>query len=184
MLRTNLSTKPFYNERVVFLALAAAALLVAALTVFNAVRLTALSREDRALAGNTQVTEQKVQRLRQEAATARSRINRKELDVVVAEAREANALIDERTFSWTELLNRLETTLPPDVRILSVTPVERVDGPLELRLTVVARRAEDVDAFVDQLEKTGGFRQVVSQAEMTNEQGLLEVVLQGQYLPR
>lgn len=184
MLRTNLSTRPFYNQRVVFLAIAGAALLVAALTFFNAVRLTALTREDRGLAGKTRATEDDVQRLRQEAIRARGRLNRAELDAVSAAAREANSLIDERSFSWTELLNRFENTLPPDVRIQAIAPVSHAEGTLEVRVVVVARRPEDVDAFIEQLEKNGGFRQVVSQSEMTNQQGLLEVTLQGQYLPR
>lgn len=184
MLRTNLSTRPFYNERVVYLAIALAALLVVALTIFNVVRLAALTREDRALAGHTQATEQQVQRLRQEATRARSRLDRSELDTLSAAAREANTLIDRRTFSWTELLNRFENTLPADVRIQSIVPLPRAEGPLEVRVVVVAHRAEDVDAFVEQLQTNGGFRQVVSQAETTNPQGLLEVTLQGQYLSR
>ena len=184
MLRTNLSTRPFYNERLVSLALAALALAVAALTVFNVVRFTTLTRQDRALGGKTVATEQTVQRLRQEAARARSGINRNELEVVAAAAREANSLIDERTFSWTELLNRFEATLPPDVRIQAIAPVPRRDGGLDVRVGVLARRPEDVDAFVEKLEAAGGFRQVVVQSETTNQQGLLEVSLQGQYLTK
>jgi Tfp pilus assembly protein PilN len=181
MLRTNLSTRPFYNERLVFVALAAVALLVAVLTVFNGVRLAALTRQDRALAGQTKATEEQVLRLRQQAARARSGIDREQLGAVVAAAREANALIDQRTFSWTDLLNRLETTLPPDVRIESIAPLQRKDGPLEVRVVVLARRAEDVDAFAEQLEANGGFRRVVSQTEVTTPEGLLEVSLQGEY---
>ena len=37
-------------------------------------------------------------------------------------AQEANALIDQRTFSWTELFNQIEATLPPDVMLTSVRP--------------------------------------------------------------
>ena len=184
MLRTNFSTRPFYNERLVFLGLSLAALLVAALTFFNAYRFVTLTRRDRALAGTTVATEQSVQKLRQEAARTRATINRSELEVVAAAAREANALIDERTFSWTELLNRFEETLPPDVRIESIAPVPNREGTLQIRVVVQAHRAEDVDTFVDNLEKKGNFRQVVSQSETTNPQGLLEVSLQGEYLPK
>lgn len=183
MLRTNLSTKPFYNERLVWLALVGTAVLVAALTVFNVVRFVSLSAQDRRLVGTTRETEHTVVRLRQEAARARSGIDRRQLETVVKAAREANSLIDERTFSWTELLNRLETTLPPDVRIQAITPLDREDGPLRLRVVVLARRAEDVDAFADQLEKGGGFSDVISQAETTTTEGLLEVALEGQYTP-
>jgi Tfp pilus assembly protein PilN len=167
MLRTNLSTRPFYNERLVWLALGAAALLVALFTAFNLVRLVTLTRQDRALVGSTRSVEEQVTRLRQEAGQARSRIDRQALEVVAAAAREANGLIDERTFSWTELLNRLETTLPADVRIRAISPVRDQEGRLSIRLAVVARQAEDVDTFVDQLEKSGGFRNVVSRSETT-----------------
>lgn len=184
MLRTNLSTRPFYNERAVLLALAAAGVLVAALTVFNVVRLTTLTREDRRLAGRVDATEQNVVRLHQQAARARSGIDRARLESVVGAAREANALIDQRTFSWTGLLNLLETTLPPDVRIESIVPVESKEGPMQVRLAILARRPEDVDAFVEQLEKSGAFREIVARTETTTPENLLEVTLQGVYAPK
>ena len=46
MLRTNLSTRPFYNERAVHVAVALAALLVLAITVLNVVRIVSLSRHN------------------------------------------------------------------------------------------------------------------------------------------
>ena len=184
MLRTNLSTRPFYNERAVFLALGAVALVVAALTVFNVVRLVGLTREDRTLGGRIAATEQQVLRLREQARRAQSGIDRKQLEAVVEAAREANGLIDARTFSWTELLNRLETTLPQDVRIASIKPLAAEDDRLDLQIVVLARRAEDVDAFEGALEKEAGFRNVVSLTETTTAEGLLEVALRGQYLPK
>lgn len=184
MLRTNLATRPFYNERAVYLVLGAVALVVAALTIFNIVSLGHLTRRDRALSGRSAATEQQVVKLREQAKRAHSGIDRTQLEAVVAAAREANGLIDARTFSWTDLLNRLETTLPPDVRIASIRPVAAENDRLDLRLVVVARRAEDVDAFEVQLEKEAGFRDVVSLTEKTTPEGLLEVVLQGQYSPK
>ena len=46
MLRTNLSTRPFYNERAVHAAIGAAALVVLALTVVNVSRIVTLSRQN------------------------------------------------------------------------------------------------------------------------------------------
>ena len=46
-----------------------------------------------------------------------------------AAAREANQLIDRRAFSWTDLFNRFEETLPADVRIVAVTPQVDTRGP-------------------------------------------------------
>ena len=49
MLRTNLATRPFYNERLTALVIGALALLVAVGTVLNFVWLVSLSGRDEAL---------------------------------------------------------------------------------------------------------------------------------------
>ena len=55
--------------------------------------------------------------LRQKARAVQQSIDKSQLSLVDAAAREANELIDRRAFSWTELLNQFQATLPPDVRI-------------------------------------------------------------------
>ena len=60
--------------------------------------------------------------LGRKARQSRQDINQDELKVVVAAAREANTLIDGRTFSWTALFNQIESTLPPEVMLASVRP--------------------------------------------------------------
>ena len=50
MIRTNLSTRPFYNEGAVHLWLIVTLVVVAAATVFNASRLVQYSRSDTELA--------------------------------------------------------------------------------------------------------------------------------------
>jgi hypothetical protein len=183
MLRTNLSTRPFYNERAVQLALGGAALLVVALTAFNVVQLRSLSGRQAQLVGRVGQAERQAAVLRSDAAQARRSVDRDRLEQVAAAAREANGLIGRRTFSWTELLNRLEATLPADVRIQSIRPVADKDGTLTVTLVVLGHRAEDVEQFVEQLEATGAFRHVYSRNESTDPKGLLEVSLEGHYLP-
>ena len=183
MLRTNLATRPFYNERLVHLVLVAAAVLIAALTVFNVYELRVLSGRYSQLVRRVGQAEDRAVRLRSDADRARRSIDRKQLEVVAEAAREANGLIDQRTFSWTELLNRLETTLPPEVKIQSIKPSTDREGNLTVTMVVVSRRAEDVEAFVERLEGTGTFHRLFSKTETTNQQGLLEVLLEGQYLP-
>ena len=55
MLKGNLSTRPFYNERLVSLAFGLIAVLAFFLTVFNAGQLISLSRERAALNSRTMV---------------------------------------------------------------------------------------------------------------------------------
>ena len=120
MIRTNLSTRPFYNERIVHVWLAVLALVVVAATAFNFSRVLRYSRSDTRLATQASRDEARAAELRQQAARLRASVDPKQVDFASAEARQANDLIDRRTFSWTELFNRFETTLPADVRITSV----------------------------------------------------------------
>jgi hypothetical protein len=182
MLRTNLSTRPFYNERVVQLLLAAAALVIVGLTALNVVQLRVLSTRHAQVLGRVGGDEKRAVTLRADAEKARSNVDRAQLETVAAAAREANELIDQRTFSWTDLLNRLESTLPADVRIQTIRPATDKDGRLSVSMVVLGHRAEDIEQFVEQLEATGVFRHVYSRTETTTQQGLLEVVLEGQYL--
>jgi len=65
MIRTNLSTRPFYNERAVMLVLAIAAVLVLVFTVFNASRLVALSRRQGTIGAAADQSEGSARDLRQ-----------------------------------------------------------------------------------------------------------------------
>ena len=182
MLQTNLSTRPFYNARAVQTILGVLALIVLAVTLFNVVQIVRLTLRQRSLSARAVEAERDAQRLRSEAAVIRSRIDPKQLAVVASQAREANAIIDQRTFSWTELFETFEATLPPDVRITSVQPRLDQSGTFYVGMTVEARRAEDVDAFVEALEKTGAFHDVLPNEEQPNDEGLLEAVIDGVYV--
>jgi hypothetical protein len=102
--------------------------------------------------------------------------------VIASAAREANGIIDQRAFSWTALFGQFESTLPPDVRITAVRPRLERSGTFVVAVAVQARRAEDLDAFVEALESKGAFRNVLAVQEQTNEDGLLEAVIEGVYV--
>jgi hypothetical protein len=181
MLRSNLSTRPFYNDRAVRAGVGAVALVALGLTVYNAGRIWWLRSESGDLRERSEQNESLARDLRQQAQSIRQALNRQELAVVQSAAREANELIDRRAFSWTDLFNRFETTLPPDVRLMAVQPQVDTDGRLLVAMTVVSRRVEDLDAFIDALEKTGAFREVLTRQEEAEDDGSRKSVLQGYY---
>ncbi len=183
MLRTNLSTRPFYNERLVRLAILALALLAGAFTIFNATRVILLTSTNSDVAQRIDQAERRATELRGDAARIRGQIDRREMQAVATAAREANQLIDRRTFSWTELFNRFEATLPPDARISDVRPKIERDGSMAVSVGVIARRVEDLDRFIENLEATRAFRNVLAREESTTEGGLIRAVLEGQYAP-
>ena len=177
---TNLATRPFYNVRAVHALIGALAVLVIGFTLVNAVQLVRLTASQRTLGARAAEAEREAERLRGEAARIRTQINQKELEAVASAAREANSIIDRRAFSWTALLTQLEATLPEDVRITTVQP--RLDKDVfKIGIIAEARQAEDVAAFIEALEKTGAFRNVVPLEQQTDEQGLIQVALEGEY---
>ena len=184
MIRTNLSTRPFYNERAVHFWLLIAALLILAATIFNVTRVLRYSRSDTELATSAARDEARAQDLRAQAVRLRATVDPRQVEFASVEARQANELIDRRTFSWTQLLNTLEATLPDDVRIVSVKPKLGTDQGIVLTISVVARSVEDVDDFMQRLETTGEFGELGAPlSEHVNEQGQIETILDAAYVP-
>ena len=180
MLRTNLATRPFYNERAAHLVIGLAAAIVLAITVLNVIRVVTLSRHHTELSSRADADRAEAQRLIAEAARIRKTINKDELALVVAAAQEANALIDQRTFSWTEFFNQIESTLPPDVMLTSVRPSVKA-GVTHVAMSVLARQAPDLEEFMAKLDATGSFAHVVLASEDRTDEGLFRALIESAY---
>jgi Tfp pilus assembly protein PilN len=183
MLRTNLSTRPFYNERSVHAVLSVAAAVVILLTLFNVTQIVLLSRRQSDLNDRATAAETRARELKARAVQVRQSINPKQLEGVSGAAREANAIIGQRLFSWTELLNQLEITLPDEVRITSVRPRVEKDETVVLVMTITGRRVDDIDRFMGNLEATDAFADVFLRDEDPGEDGLLTAVIDARYRP-
>ena len=183
MLRTNLSTRPFYNERAVHVLLAALAAVVLAITGWQVHRIVSLSRHRTEVNASIARDRSEASNLRQQAATVRRGVNQQDLKLIAAEAKEANQLIAQRTFSWTALFNQLEATLPPEVMLVSIHPDIR-DGKTNIAMEVQGRRPEDIVDFFDRLEKTGQFRDVTWSQESVTDEGLHRMTMTAVYVPQ
>ena len=183
MIRTNLSTKPFYNERSVQILLLVVAVIVVAATSFNVSRVLRYSRSDTELATQSARDEARAADLRKQAAQLRASVDLKQVDFASADAKQANDLIDRRTFSWTDLFNRFEATLPDEVRIVSVKPRPDRNKSIVLLVAVVARGVEDVNQFIANLEGTGAFVKLRPNEERINDHGEFESVFETTYVP-
>ena len=183
MIHTNLSTRPFYNERAVHVWLLILGVMVVAASILNVTRVLHYSRSDTQLATQAARDETRAAELRVAAAQLRASVDLKQVDFASAEARQANGLIDRRTFSWTELFNRFEATLPDDVRITSVRPKLEPKRGIVLTIGVVSRTVDEVNQFMESLERTGAFADLLSSEEHIDEQGLLQASLTSVYVP-
>lgn len=181
MLRGNLSTRPFYNERFVRNVLTVLALVAIGLTVFNVVEILRLERAGRDARQTVAQNNEQARDMRQQAQVIRQSINQAQLEAVRIAARDANALIDRRAFSWTALLNYFQATLPPDVRVASVRPQIDEDGRMLVAISVYARRFDDLSEFEDALEETGAFTDVLSRQMGQEADGSLRAEIQAYY---
>ena len=182
MLRNNLSSRPFYNERGVSLLFAFVGLAVIALLVFNVTQLWALSSERAQLMARIDQDRAATSQVRADTAAVERGLEAPTLSGLLISTREANSLIDERTFSWTVFFDYIERTLPMDVRLVAVAP--RIDkGIFLVQMLVVTRQPEDLETFYDALRDTGAFSEVYSTAGQTNEDGTLRADVQAKYSP-
>lgn len=181
MLRTNLSTRPFYNDRAVHVGIVVVGVLAAALTTFNAAEILSLNDRNSELVSRAEASEGKARDLREQARKTMQSLNRTDVDAVQAAAKEANLLINRRAFSWTDLFNRFEETLPAEVRIVAVTPQIDREGRMLVASIVISQGIADLESFIDRLEDTGAFADVISRQDEAMDDGTLKSVVQGYY---
>lgn len=182
MIHVNLSTRPFYNERVVHLVLGLVGLAAGALFVAGLLQAAALSRERGVLAELAARDEGAVRAAAAAEADLRRQVRDEDLQRLVEAADEANALIERRVFSWTALFNRIEQTLPAGVMLTSVRPDIAVGGAT-VAIGVLGRGVAEIDAFIDRLEATGTFADMLAREESVTDAGTYRTLLVGRYLP-
>ena len=114
--------------------------LVLAVTAWQVVaRRPAVALQDRAEHRDPARPQRGGRTIRSDAQQIRRGLDQKQLTALsAAAAKEANELIEQRTFSWTQLFNQLETTLPDDVMLTGVHP-EIKDGDTRCNLDVQGR---------------------------------------------
>jgi len=153
----NLATRPARNERLPALVFASLATVVVLGSVIHGVLVARLA--------STAATslDKEMERLTREREELR--VKDRELRAVKVEKpalerwRAVKDLVDQRSFSWTGLLSRLETALPPDVRLVSISPSVR-DGRIRLGLDAVVRSPDDAVPLVKALEDRPEFEEV------------------------
>ncbi len=181
MLQINLSTRPFYNERAVHVALGAVGVLVLVLTAFNVTQVVTLSGRLADATTRADEAEAAVDAVARQTLTIQRDLDRDDLEVAVANARAANTLIDRRGFSWTEFFNRIESTLPADVMLTSVRPEIEPDE-MAVSMGVLGRRVEEIETFIERLEATRAFAELLPLQEEPTNEGLYRAALRGRYL--
>jgi type IV pilus assembly protein PilN len=151
----NLATRPFRNEALPSLAFWAAVLLLVALTGKQALVIRAL------LPDKTSALHEEVKALDSEAARLRAEavgLRGPAPDVaLLTRWSQLKDLVDQRTFSWTRLMVRLEKVIPEGVRISAITPTVR-QGDVRLDLSAQAQSTEAGLEMLKRLQQRPEFK--------------------------
>ena len=182
MLRGNLSSRPFYNEALVSVAIALVAALAVALTAFDGYKLYALSKQRSALKAAIGRDAAAAQQIERGAVALQHNVDRATLIQLAGSTQEANTLIDQRTFSWTVFFGVIEKILPMDLHLVRVEPrIEK--GNVRVTMNVVAKKTDDINDFVDALQDTGSFYDLLAHStERNDEDGTFRADVVGYYL--
>lgn len=169
MITPNLASRPFLNNRPVWL-LTVAAFAAALLLIILNIRLFLVA--DRALDDETAKRDQLElrvaeleERLRSEVTTLERvpwRSLRGRVDAV-------NLVLREHAFSWLQMLDDIERIMPYDVRLTRISPVVGTDG-VSLSFEVIARNRDAMLELLDNLIADPRFEEPAPSAEGTPEE--------------
>jgi Tfp pilus assembly protein PilN len=172
--RLDFAKRPFRDERPV-LVVAGLALLAAGLLLAGNVRqYRDFNREIQGTGLQIEFLEKRRDKASREAEAARAALNNFKVSALAVESSGLIRIVQERRFSWTGLLARLERTLPPDVRVTRLTPRFDGSGETSLSIAMLGKNAESVVHTIAAFSRDPAFDATVLHSESTPEKGVPE----------
>ena len=179
----NLAARPYRDYRPVYAVVVAASLLTAFLLLNNVdtfYRYTQETATTRARIAELERRTADEQRSTDALSRRVATINVKGLNT---EARYVNTQIAERAFSWSELLDQLETVLPRSVRVTSLSPSFDKTGAVHLVLTCSSKAPEGLVDTINGLNRAPRFSKPFPSMTATDEKGETRFAITVDYLP-
>lgn len=169
----NLATRPFVNLRPFLLTAGLLGSVTLILTVLVLVVGVNKWQEHASTRAKLTQLEQEHSRLLTERGDLVRELSQPNADALLKRKLFLDGLVQRKQLSWIELFFDLQEHLPPQVRIVSLSPTLQEDGRLLLDLRVAGRSASEVISFLQALEQDNKFQNVVlrSQQEGTGRSG-------------
>jgi hypothetical protein len=163
-LRLNLATAPQANNRpFIASAVVTGAIGLIALAILSHAAYTSW-RNTRDLRAQVSRVDAAIESNRQRQQDLETYFRSPRAQQILARSAFLNSLIDERSFPWTKIFMDLETTLPPGVRVVSISP-RLVNGRAEVTLKIGALTDDAKLKFLEAVEKSRVFSGMVVKDE-------------------
>lgn len=179
----NLAARPYRDYRPVYAVVVIVSLLTAFLMLNNIetfYRYTHETRSTRAKIAGLEANAQKERKKEQEVQQRLAGLDLARLD---AQAKFVNAKLMERAFSWSLLLDELESILADDVRLISVSPSITPNEPVSLALSFESKSSDGMITTVKRMQNDPQFRNVFPPNETRNPAGIYLFTITAEYVP-
>jgi type IV pilus assembly protein PilN len=155
----NLSTRPFVNNRKFFSIIAALLVLLAGVSYWNSSHYRAAHSRREQIRHLLSEDKARIEKLEKEQQEIMARLQKTDTSEFLDLVDYINRLIKQRTFSWTRLLNDLETLTPGNLQIVSIRPLV-VGNEIGIEITANGRSSQDYIEFISNLESSGKFYKI------------------------
>lgn len=180
----NLAARPYRDYRPVYAVVVALSLLTAFLMLNNIETYYRYVHETKSTRAEIAQVEEQGRLEAQRAEASRTRLKSLDLSRLDDQTRFINAKLAERAFSWSRLLDELESILADDVRLISVTPRFSEEGHIELQLQFQAKSADGMITTMNRMNLDPQFADAFPSSETQDENtGAYTFALSAKYQP-
>jgi type IV pilus assembly protein PilN len=179
----NLASRPYRDYRPVYAVVVGASLLAAFLMLNNIDTYYRYIRETKNTRAEIDRIEAQAQQERVREEAARQRLGGLDLLRLDNQTHFVNAKLAERAFSWSGLLDELESVLADDVRLISVAPTFKPDGTIGLSLQFASKSSDGMITTINRMNRDPRFTGTFPKSETTSPEGIF-FDLMTQYIPQ
>jgi len=181
-LHLNLASRPYRDYRPVYAVVVAMSLITAFLMLNNVETYYRYTRDTHSTRTKIASIEAQTQQERERERTVQQRTKGLDLGRLGAQTTFVNAKLAERAFSWSTLLDELESVLSDDVRLVSVAPTFGDNG-IQLSLDFVSKSANGMIKTVNRMNADPQFLHPFPSSQSAIEGGGYSFSLTVQYVP-
>ncbi len=156
-LHVNLAARPYRNFMPVYAVVVTASIAIAVLMFYNVDTYYRYLRNTRSTRTEIARIENQTRLEHERADVARRAIGSIDLASLSKQAKFVNAQLEQRAFSWSELLDRLEGVLPDSVRVTSIGPRFDDTGIVHLSLVCEGKSADSMLKAINHFQKDPRF---------------------------
>lgn len=179
----NLAARPYRDYRPVYATVVVLSLLTAFLMLNNIETYYRYIHETKSTRAKIAQVEEQARLEAERERSARERLQRFDSKRLAQQTEFINAQLAERAFSWSRLLDELESVVPDDVRLVSVTPSFTPDGRIMLNLGFEAKSPDGMIVTINRLNADPQFVDAFPSTETEQEGGEFSFNLSAQYRP-